>query len=70
MQRVVARYAGLLDRAERGDRRAWPEVRQMEDRLGLNPAAILRLRWQIDDDRADQRHASRVASLQVYRDVT
>lgn len=30
--------------------RATPEIRQMEDRHGLNPKAMLQLRWKVQDD--------------------
>jgi hypothetical protein len=49
--RVVARYARLLVRVEDDDAstRLMNEVRQLEDRLGLNPVALVRLRWRIGD---------------------
>ena len=49
--RAVARYVQLLLAAEKSEASAavLSEVRQMEDRLGLNPLALLRLRWQIDE---------------------
>jgi hypothetical protein len=52
--RVVARYAMLLDTAEQPECTAamLNEVRQMEDRLGLTPMAMLRLRWEIEDEKA------------------
>jgi hypothetical protein len=48
---VVARYARLLVRVEDDDAstRLMNEVRQLEDRLGLNPVALVRLRWRIGD---------------------
>lgn len=54
---VVARYARQLVRAER---RTAPvmvlaEVRQLEDRLGLSPMSLLRLRWEITDAEDDGR---------------
>lgn len=51
--RVVARYARLLTVAEkRGTTGAvlLGEVRQLEDRLGLTPMAMLRLRWEVVSD--------------------
>lgn len=51
--RTVARYVRYLVAAEAGDTRIAPEVRQLEDRLGLNPMAMLRLRWQIGDGDAE-----------------
>jgi hypothetical protein len=48
---AVARYARVLMAAELPD--AHPlklsEARQLEDRLGLSPLALLRLRWEIVD---------------------
>lgn len=48
-ERVVARYARALVRAEKPDASAavMSEVRQLEDRLGLSPMAMLRLGWEI-----------------------
>ena len=52
--RYVARYVRDLLEAE--ERRApmalKAEVRQAEDRLGLNPLAIMRLRWEIGEEEA------------------
>lgn len=50
--RSVARYVVcLVASEERGAPAALlAEVRQMEDRLGLSPMALLRLRWRIVDD--------------------
>lgn len=52
--RTVARYLRVMRAAEDaldgGDinAAALAEVRQLEDRLGLTPMALLRLRWEID----------------------
>lgn len=45
--RVVARYVRLLIAAEtpKAPAAILAEVRQLEDRLGLSPMAMLRLRW-------------------------
>jgi len=48
--RVVARYVVLLAEADVGEPKAAAEVRQIEDRLGLTPMAMLRLRWEIAAD--------------------
>lgn len=50
-ERVVARYCRVLLAAERPKATAahLQEVRQLEDRLGLSPMAMLRLRWSIGD---------------------
>ena len=58
---AVARYARLLAVAElpKAPGVVLIEVRQLEDRLGLSPMALLRLRWEIVDDEeapADQRN--------------
>lgn len=52
--RTVARYVRFLVQVEAGDVRIASEVRQMEDRLGLNPLALLRLRWVVDDEPAGE----------------
>ena len=50
-ERAVARYVrDLLPAEQRGaPTSAKSEVRQHEDRLGLNPMSLLRLRWEIRD---------------------
>jgi hypothetical protein len=50
--RAVARYSRVLVAAEQKDATGvlLSEVRQMEDRLGLSPMSMLRLRWQIVAD--------------------
>src|ERR1035437_7182691 len=55
---AVARYARLLALAERPKPLAMVliEVRQLEDRLGLSPMALLLLRWEVVDDQ-DERGA-------------
>lgn len=54
--RQVAQYVRLQIRAEQGDLKAAPEARQLSDRLGLNPLALLRLRAEIERvDEAEQR---------------
>jgi hypothetical protein len=47
--REVALYARWTALAEAGDLKAAGEARMLSDRLGLNPAALVRLRWQIGD---------------------
>lgn len=49
--REVAQYVRWKVRGEMGDLDAAKEARQWSDRLGLNPLAMLRLRWEIE--RAD-----------------
>lgn len=48
--REVAQYCRFKVYAEWGDMDAAKESRQMSDRLGLSPLAMLRLQWQISDD--------------------
>lgn len=48
--REVALYVRHQVLAESGDLDRAKEARQMSDRLGLTPAAMLRLRWAIVDD--------------------
>jgi len=46
--REVAQYVRWKVRAEQGDLKAATEARQLSDRLGLNPLALLRLRLEIE----------------------
>lgn len=58
--RVVARYVQILLAAERPDMDEFgntkfnvgllAEVRQNEDRLGLTPMAMMRLKWEVTGD--------------------
>ncbi|WP_158691127.1 hypothetical protein [Streptomyces sp. 351MFTsu5.1] len=45
--REVAQYVRWKARAEQGDLDASKEARQLGDRLGLTPLALLRLRWKV-----------------------
>lgn len=55
-QREVAQYVRWKVRAEQGDLKSGAEARQLSDRLGLNPLALLRLRAEIErvDEAEDQ----------------
>ncbi len=53
--REVAQYVRWKAKAEQGDLDASKEARQLADRLGLNPQAMLRLRWEIADDEVAER---------------
>ena len=54
--REVAQYVRWKVRAELGDLDASKEARQLSDRLGLSPLAMLRLRWEVAaDEVAEQR---------------
>lgn len=64
--RSVARYAMLLELVEGGENHhLLAEVRQMEDRLGLTPMAMLRLRWEIVADEMAERRASKAPARPV-----
>lgn len=60
-RRDVAQYVRHKARAEAGDLDAAREARQWSDRLGLNPLAMLRLRWEVAPDEVAVRRA-RVAA--------
>jgi hypothetical protein len=62
MIRVVARYVVLLAEAEVGEPKVAAEVRQIEDRLGLSPMAMLRLRWEIAPDEVAEQREQRTSS--------
>lgn len=54
--REAAQYVRWKVRAELGDLDASKEARQLGDRLGLTPLAMLRLRWEVaPDEVAEQR---------------
>lgn len=55
----VALYVRQLVMAECGDLKAAGESRQWSDRLGLNPAAMLRNRWKIAADETKVRREQR-----------
>lgn len=59
--RVVARYVVLLAEADVGEPKAAMEVRQIEDRLGLSPLAMLRLRWEVAPDELAEAREHRAA---------
>jgi len=60
--RDVAQYARLKAAGELGSMKAVSEARQMGDRLGLNPHALLRLRWEIAPDELDEVRSTRPTS--------
>jgi hypothetical protein len=74
--RVVARYAVLIEAVEESEgvpaSALLGEVRQMEDRLGLNPKAMRSLLWEVSSedavsDKRDEKESapSRTASKRV-----
>ena len=63
VRRVVARYVQLLANPEGMAGKDQMEARQLEDRLGLNPLAMLRLRWEVSaDEVAERRQAPTTSS--------
>lgn len=59
--REVAQYVRWKVAAELGDLDASKEARQLADRLGLTPLAMLRLRWEVVADEVAQRREVRAA---------
>ncbi|MFJ8474212.1 hypothetical protein [Kitasatospora sp. NPDC094011] len=65
---TVARFVRFSVLAENGNVKAATEARQLEDRLGLNPQSLLRLRWEIAaDEVAEQRQDRPVRGRQTAR---
>jgi len=64
IHRTVARYALLLQQAEKPSAPAslHNEVRQLEDRLGLTPMAMLRLHWVMSPDEVGEKRATSSAA--------
>jgi hypothetical protein len=57
--REVAQYVRWKVKAEQGDLDAAKEARQLADRLGLNPLAMLRLRWEVAEDEVSEQRTTR-----------
>lgn len=57
--REVAQYVRWKVQAEMGDLDASKESRMLADRLGLNPLAMLRLRWEVSSDEVGAQRAAR-----------
>lgn len=57
--RDVAQYVRWKCRAEQGDLEASKEARLLSDRLGLNPLALLRLRWEVAPDEVAEQRTTR-----------
>lgn len=66
----VALYARWLVRAEFGDIEASKEARLLGDRLGLNPMALLRLRWEIATDEVAEQRADRTRRSTASRSAS
>ena len=69
-ERVVARYAMLLEKVEGGNVMLAAEVRQLEDRLGLTPMAMLRLRWEVAVDEVAEARAEKAKPKPRSRTTT
>lgn len=68
VERLVARYARVLLKAEEDlTINLLTEARHLEDKLGLHPAALQRLRWEIVDDLEAVESPSNVTALDGYR---
>lgn len=65
--REVAQYVRWKAKAEQGDLDASKEARQLADRLGLSPLAMLRLRWEIADDEVAERRERKSAPAAARR---
>lgn len=58
----VAVYVRLLVLGEQGSVKSLSEARQWSDRLGLNPAAMLRNRWRVAADEVGVKRTARAAA--------
>lgn len=70
--RVVARYVFVLSLCENPETMTaalLAEARQMEDRLGLSPMAMLRLRWEVSPDEVGESRADKVAATTRRRSL-
>ncbi len=68
--REVAMYVRWSVKAERADRDAASEARQLADRLGLNPKAMRALMWQIPEDEVAGTRAERGATSTAAKKTT
>lgn len=67
VEREVAHYVRWTAKSEVGDLNAAKEARQLSDRLGLNPLAMLRLRWEVPADEVAQRRSEHPAGSSRQR---
>lgn len=67
--RVVARYVQILQLCESDAMSAalLGEARQMEDRLGLSPMSMLRLRWEIASDEVAEKRSEKTPPKSAAR---
>lgn len=70
-KRTVARYVRFLVQSEQPDATAkmLSEVRQLEDRLGLTPMSMLRLRWEVKADEVAEKREEFLAPVRRIRAV-
>lgn len=69
--RLVAKYVRYEIRAENGDIKAASESRQLEDRLGLSPLALEKLKVEIEKaDEAEDRGATRRRATTAKKPAT
>lgn len=68
---AVARYCRVLVDAmkPKASASALAEARQLEDRLGLNPLAMLRLRWEVVADEVAEQRADKSDSRRRLKAV-
>lgn len=62
---LYVRALALTESGARGSATAAGEVRQWSDRLGLNPAAMLRLRWRVVADEVAERRGRPVGAVDM-----
>ena len=69
--RTVARYVRFLVEAEKPESSValLSEVRQLEDRLGLTPMSMLRLRWEVKADEVAEKREEFLAPVRRIRAV-
>jgi hypothetical protein len=65
--REVAQYVRWKTLAEHGNLEASKEARQLGDRLGMTPLALLRLRWEVPADEVAQKRSEHPAGSSRQR---
>jgi hypothetical protein len=65
--REVAQYVRWKVKAEAGSLDAAKEARQLGDRLGMTPLALLRLRWEVPADEVAQKRSEHPAGSSRQR---
>jgi hypothetical protein len=67
--RTVATYVRWQVRGEGGDLKAAQEARHLNDRLGLNPVAMQRLRWTVVADELAERKTAKASAATARKRV-